>query len=456
MTPAARIHATQELLAKVLAAPIPMDGVAGDYFRSRKYIGSKDRADIASRLYDMMRHYGRLVWWAQKLDISPDAQHLVLLYTRLVTGQTPGEITALYDGSRYGPAPLDTHEQALLRDLADSPLVPTDMPEHVALECPPAHEEKLRAVYGDSFASELRAMMTGAPLDLRVNPLKVTRDQALKSLEKDGVQGDPAPFCPLGIRLRDKAFLSTTKAFREGFVEIQDEGSQLIAYLCQATPGMQVLDYCAGAGGKTLALAGMMANKGRIVAMDLEPARLEKARGRFRRAGAHDIIEVRPLSDERHRKWLRRQKGTFDVTLIDAPCSGSGTWRRNPDGRWRTFGPSLETLITTQKDILDRVAGTVKPGGHLVYATCSLFREENEDQMDAFLSRHPDYRVLPVPALWPPATPCPVTGPYLRLSPHHHNTDGFFAAVLVRDQNVSVSAVEATPETDAQSPDQEM
>lgn len=433
MTPAARIKATEELLQKVLAARIPMDGVAGDYFRHRKYIGSKDRAFIAEQLYALMRHYGRLTWWVQKLDISADARYLLLLHLRLVEGHRPEEINALYDGSTYGPSALEEDEIALLRDLADKTLEPDDMPEATRLECPSEHEEKLRAVYGDEFANEMTGMMTGAPLDLRVNLLKVTREQAMKSLDKDGVSGDATPFSPWGIRLRAKTFLSDTKAFREGFIDIQDEGSQLIALVCGAGPGMQVLDYCAGAGGKTLALAGAMMNKGRVVAMDIEAARLEKARIRFRRAGVHDIIEVRPMSDEKHRKWLRRQKETFDVTLIDAPCSGSGTWRRNPDGRWRNFGPSLEELLKTQAEIMDKVAGTVKPGGRLVYATCSLFAQENENQIEAFLGRHPEYAVLPMPELWPTDTKCPVTGVYLRLSPRTHNTDGFFAAVLIKN-----------------------
>lgn len=433
MTPAARIHATQELLTKVLAARIPMDGVAGDYFRNRRYIGSKDRADIVERVYALIRHFGRLNWWCQKLDITADARYLVLLHLRLVEGQTPDAITTLYDGSQYGPTPLEDDELALINDLASATLEPDDMPAATKLECPPEHAEKLRGVYGDDFADEMRALMTGAPLDLRVNLLKVTREQALKSLEKDNAIGDPTPYSPWGIRLREKTFLSNTKAFREGFVDIQDEGSQLIAHVCGANPGMQVLDYCAGAGGKTLALAGAMMNKGRVVAMDLEASRLEKARLRFRRAGVHDIIEVRPLSDEKHRKWLRRQKETFDVTLVDAPCSGSGTWRRNPDGRWRNFGPSLEELIKTQSDILDKVAGTVKPGGRLVYATCSFFQDENENQITAFLLRRPDYQILPMPELWGDQTPCPVTGDYLRLSPRTHNTDGFFAAVLKKN-----------------------
>lgn len=432
MNPAARIKATLDLLDRALNAHIPMDAVAGDYFRFRKYIGAKDRADIAERYYRVMRHFGRLNWWVKKLDIDGDARALMLLHLRLVYELSPQDIDDLFDGSQYGADPLADDERQMLNDLADAKLEPDDMDAATRVECPPEQEARLRAVFGENFEAEMIGMQSGAPLDLRVNLLKCTAEQALKMLAKDEVVGDPTPYCPWGIRLRAKTFLSNTKAFRDGFVDIQDEGSQLIGLVCAAQPGGQVLDYCAGAGGKTLALAGTMANKGRIVAMDLEGARLEKARPRFRRAGVHDIIEVRPLSDEKHRKWFKRQKGTFDVTLVDAPCSGSGTWRRNPDMRWRNYGPEFAELLATQAEILEKVANTVKPGGRLVYATCSLYREENEDQVTAFLAKHPEYQVMPLSAAWPAQTPVPCDGPYLRLTPHQHNTDGFFAAVLQR------------------------
>lgn len=432
MTPSARIQSVQDLFHRILSNNrIQMDGIAGDYFRSRRFIGSKDRANIAERAYMMMRYFARLNWWCQKLDITPDARHLVLLYLILVEKMGKGDLAAIYDGSNYAPDPLDESELALSSTLFSKDIHDPDMPIDARYECPSAHVDRIRALDTD-FVELMTSMMTSASLDLRVNMLKCTRDQALASLRKEDVPADPTPYSPTGIRLRGKVFLSDTSAFKQGLVDIQDEGSQLIATVCGVAPGMQVLDYCAGAGGKTLALAGMMGNKGRIVATDTEPARLEKSRLRFRRAGVHDIIEVRPLSDEKNRKWLRRQKGTFDVTLVDAPCSGSGTWRRNPDGRWRTFGPTLDELMTIQADILDRVAQTVKPGGRLVYATCSLFRDENEDQVVRFLDGHSEFRVAPIAEIWPVGSPCPVSGDFLRLYPHTHHTDGFFAAVLVR------------------------
>ena len=188
---------------------------------------------------------------------------------------------------------------------------------------------------------------------------------------------------------------------------------------------MQVLDYCAGAGGKTLALACAMQRKGRIVAMDNVQRRLDKGRSRYKKAHIADIIELRHIDE--NAKWLKRQKGKFDVVLTDVPCSGTGTWRRNPDMRWTTYGPSLEELVEIQGEILEKVAGLVKPGGKLVYATCSLLQEENEHRVEAFLEAHPEFEVQPCPE--------ELGNPYMRLTPHRHATDGFFAAILKRKED---------------------
>lgn len=443
MTPGARLKAVLDILDKIDHSRIPMDGTVGDYMRFRRYIGSKDRAEIVERLYNMVRAKARLNWWMDHLSAPDTNRARVILWMMLGENVDGARLEKMFNGGKYDPEELDDAELKLIRAAAKNPGGHTmnhpDMPEAIRVECPPQHEDALRALWGADFAAEMEAMLTSAPLDLRVNLLATDRDAVRASLAKDGVEVDDAPLCPWTLRARSKAFLSKTKAFTKGHVEIQDEGSQLIAYLCDAKPGAQVLDYCAGAGGKTLALINAMQverrPKGRIVAMDLEEARLERARPRFRRAHASDIIEIRPLSDERHRKWLRRQKETFDVVLTDVPCSGTGTWRRNPDTRWRAFGPSLDALVQTQAEILDKVAGAVKPGGRLVYATCSILPRENEDQIDAFLARHPDFEIWPIAEAVPDmgdklaATP---GGPFMRLSPRRHNTDGFFAAILRR------------------------
>lgn len=421
MTPAARIQATIQCLQLIATSPVPMDTTLGDYFRTRKFIGSKDRADVAARVYDIVRHTARLGWWLAQIGMEDTPRARVMVW---LVQTDPRKLSDLFDGSKYGPEKISADEQAALDRL--SKVDAAAMPQNVRAECPPEHEQRLQAVFKADFETEMAAMLQVAPLDLRVNVGKITRENAAGSLAKDGVETDPAPYSPWGLRCRTKAHLSKTKALTKGWVDIQDEGSQLIAAACAAQPGMQVLDFCAGAGGKTLALAAAMQNKGRIVAMDTEVRRLEKARPRFKRAGVTDIIEVRPLSDEKNKKWLRRQKGTFDLVLTDVPCSGSGTWRRNPDTRWRHYGPSLEDLLVTQAEILDRVAAAVKPGGRLVYATCSLFEEENEAQIESFLKRHTDFDVENAGAV----LGMPFNGEFMRLSPQKHNTDGFFAAIL--------------------------
>lgn len=424
MTPSARLQATIELLERISSSRIPMDGTMGDYLRHRRYIGSTDRAEIAERTYQVMRAHARLSWWLAKAGAQDTPRTRALAW--VILGER-GDPAALFDASKYGPMVLNDEEQALAAALDGNKLDEApDMPEAVRVECPPEHEAALRERFGDDFAVEMAAMLNGAPLDLRVNTGKVDRKTLQDSLAKDRVQTDETPFSPWGLRARRKAYLAKTKAFHKGWFDIQDEGSQLIAAVCDAQPGMQVLDFCAGAGGKTLALAAAMQNKGRIVAMDTEKSRLEKARPRFRKAGVHDIIEIRPIEEEKSRKWLKRQKGTFDIVLIDVPCSGTGTWRRNPDTRWRTFGPPLEDLLAVQADILNRATKAVKPGGKLVYATCSLLPAENERQIEAFLKEHPDF------TLTEQDTPY-AKGPYMRLSPHQHNTDGFFAAILTRN-----------------------
>jgi 16S rRNA (cytosine967-C5)-methyltransferase len=431
MTPAARLQAVLDLLEKIDASRIPMDGTVGDYMRNRRYIGGKDRAAVAERLYMIVRAHARLDWWLARAKADDTPRNRALAWLSLGEGMEPKYVEQLFDASTYGPTELNPDEHALLPHFKSLALDHPDMPDSVRAECPPAWEEKLRAQFGDAFEAEMKAMIPPATLDLRVNLRKIGREDAAKSLAKDKVETVLTRLSPWGLRAKSKAFLSETKAFTKGLVEIQDEGSQLIALVGDPQPGMQVLDYCAGSGGKTLALAAAMNNKGRIVACDIEENRLAKIRPRLKRSGVADIVEVRPLSDEKNRKWLRRQKGTFDLVLVDAPCSGTGTWRRNPDLRWRQFGPSLEQLIVTQAEILDRVAKTVKPGGKLVYATCSLVREENEAQVEAFLQREPDFTVLPMAQAWPGGSP-PCDGDFMRLTPLRHETDGFFAAVLVR------------------------
>lgn len=424
----ARMLAVLDLLERTQKSPIPMDLTIGDYMRNRRYIGSKDRTDIVERIYGIVRHHARLNWALEQAGVAvPSARIKLLAYLLLVEGKE--DPTVYFDGTKYAPPQVTQDEIDVLHRL---PKNFDAAPSDVLFECPANYSASLHAYFGKDFDVEMEALCHGATLDLRINCVAGDREKMKESLEKDKVETEMTPYSPWGLRAKGKAFLGETKAFRSGHIEIQDEGSQLIALACDAQPGMQVLDYCAGGGGKTLALASAMRVKGRIVAMDLEEARLAKAKTRFKRAKVSDIIETRPLSDEKSRKWLRRQKQSFDVALVDVPCSGTGTWRRNPDTRWRNYGPSVEEIIPVQADILERVAGVVKPGGRLVYATCSLLPEENEQQIEKFLAGHPEYELADLQDVWPEGCKPPCEGKYMRLTPKRHNTDGFFAAVLIR------------------------
>ncbi|MEJ0068121.1 MAG: RsmB/NOP family class I SAM-dependent RNA methyltransferase [Pseudomonadota bacterium] len=304
----------------------------------------------------------------------------------------------------------------------------------------------LEATLGAVPEAELRALNAPAPLDLRVNQLATSREQALAGLTAVGITASPTRFSPLGLRVVGRPSLSHQPIFQDGWVEVQDEGSQLVALLADARPGQAVIDLCAGAGGKTLALAAAMGNKGRLIACDVSAKRLERAVKRLRRAGVHNV-ERRTLGPDAQ-AWLKRQAGRFDRVLVDAPCSGTGTWRRNPDMKWRIGPTDIDELCVIQNEVLDRAARLVKPGGRLIYATCSLLAAENEQAIDGFLARHGEFQVLPVAGVWASllAGDCPVDGPYLRLSPARHGTDGFFAAILLRAAAASVAKEpEATP-----------
>jgi 16S rRNA (cytosine967-C5)-methyltransferase len=426
MTPSARIEAVIELLTKMMTTPRPADTLASAYFRNRRFIGSKDRQAIANRLYKIMREYHRLGWWVKRAECEVTARALVIASLMFEEGYKAGELGDVFNGGKYAPAPLSTEETTLAKTLQGEKLENADMPQRERLECPDWAYEDLKKVLGARFEAEMSAMMGQAPLDLRVNLLKAERDEVLAELKHDGFDAHAGLISPLSIRVHGRPQISQHPLFKDGVIEIQDEGSQMVAIVADARPGEQVVDFCAGAGGKTLALGASMKNKGRIVAMDVLGGRLMRAKERFRRAGLHNI-ETRELSSERD-KFVKRHEKHFDLVLVDAPCSGTGTWRRDPDKRWRQLGPGISTLVPLQKDILDSACRMVKPGGRLVYATCSLLPEENETQVENFLAAHPDFKLKPASEI------VEISGvdKYLSVTPARHNTDGFFAAVMVR------------------------
>lgn len=441
MTPAARIQATFDLLQEIADTPRPADSLVSAYFRARRFIGSHDRADIATRLYAIMRHQARLDWWLKKFEVEISPR------TRLLTWLALGEkfkiksIGEMFTGDKFDPEPLEEPERILLRKIEGGTIEHPEMPEQVVAECPPECYEALKLKFGKNFMREMRAMQKPATLDLRINPLKTTREEILQALKEMEFRSEACALSPWGVRVFERPSLSALPMLKNGLVDIQDEGSQMVALAVGAKPGERVIDFCAGAGGKTLAIGAMMENKGKIIACDVMEGRLKRSTERFRRAGLHNI-ETRVISSERD-PWVKKHKGSFDRVLTDAPCSGTGTWRRNPDARWRPLGPGLEKLLHTQAEILDSAARLVKAGGRLIYATCSLLPEENENQIEKFLATHPEFTL----------SPCGLNGAdYLALSPAQHGTDGFFAAAMTR---ATVKPKEETPKDEVQEPTSE-
>ncbi|MBF0354531.1 MAG: RsmB/NOP family class I SAM-dependent RNA methyltransferase [Alphaproteobacteria bacterium] len=420
MTPGARLEAVMELLAAVEGSPRPADGVVAAWFRDRRFIGSKDRKAIHERLYDLMRRRAHLGWWLSRLQLADSPRARLLAHLALADHAKIDLLNVLFDGEKFHPTRLSSDERKWTTALEKERLDHADMPDWVKYEYPEWLDQKFRARFGERFAEEMRALLLPARLDLRVNALKATREEAIAALALEGITATPTDLSPWGLRLAERVNLMASKVFKDGLVEVQDEGSQLVAQLVDAQPGMVVCDFCAGAGGKTLALASMMNNKGRLVACDVSEGRLLRSADRLKRAGVHNV--TRHVLDAQGAKWLKRQAGSFDRVLVDAPCTGTGTWRRNPDAKWKLTPEDLSELVVKQAEILERASRLVKPGGRLVYVTCSLLAEENDMQIDAFLQKTPGFRKEPVDSVQD----------YLRLSPLGNGTDGFFAAKLVR------------------------
>ncbi|WP_292587316.1 RsmB/NOP family class I SAM-dependent RNA methyltransferase [Mesorhizobium sp.] len=416
---------------EVDSVPRPADAVVSAWFRARRYIGDTDRGQILELLYALLRHRARLGWWLARHGREDRPRNRLLAWLTLKEAKTPDQIKRLFNGAKFAPAMLTDHEHALLVKLRGCTIGHPDMPEEVRLECPSWAADPLRRRFGEAFGQEMAALLTPPPLDLRVNPIKSTREAMLNALKDLGLRAQPSTLAPFGIRVHERPSLAGLPMLKKGKVEIQDEGSQLVAMLVDARPGERVVDFCAGAGGKTLAIASQMNNKGHVVACDVMEGRLKRGAERFRQAGLHNI-ETRLLAGETDR-WIKRHKGGFDRVLVDAPCSGTGTWRRNPDARWRASEEQgLDRLVSLQARILASAARLVKPGGRLVYATCSMLPEENEDQVAAFLAAHPAFRVVPLNEAAPQMTNSSHPD-YLSLTPARNDTDGFFAAVMQRE-----------------------
>ncbi|WP_395697657.1 RsmB/NOP family class I SAM-dependent RNA methyltransferase [Methylocella sp.] len=429
MTPGARVAAAIEVMADVDGRRRPAADALKDWGLSHRFAGSKDRAGVAALVYDALR---RRASAAYVMD-DPSPRGVLVGALKLARGLSLEDAEALFSGEGHAPAQLSAGERARYADasLAGAPApVAGDFPEWL--------EPSLRAAFGERLVEETAALAERAPLDLRVNTLKCAREKALASLK--GLDPAPTPLSPLGLRIPfapdgRAVSLSSEPDYLKGRVEIQDEGSQLAALLCAARAGEQVLDLCAGGGGKTLALAAAMDNRGQIYAHDDDPRRLAPIHARLERAGVRNV-QIR--TPRRGADVLADLEGRCDLVLIDAPCTGIGAWRRNPDAKWRLRPGALEQRILAQDALLREARRFLKDGGRLAYVTCSLLREENEDRVAAFLAAERGFAPVGaqdaaeragLPGL---ARFASTLGPGFRFSPAASGTDGFYAAILAR------------------------
>ena len=425
---AIRIDQVQRVLGEILQWTYPADSALSHWLRHHPNLGARDRSEVAEAVYDVLRHLRRYRQFGES-GVGPASRRLAILGLNATLGAE-----ALEEG-------MDAAEAEWLKRVSQIDL--STLPRAVRGSIPDWLDERLSLM--DSPETLVEALNRQASLDLRVNPLKAERDAMLTELQQSAGRYEPVamPFSPWGIRMEGRPAINRWPQFENGSIEVQDEGSQLLALLVAPRRGEMIIDFCAGAGGKTLLLGALMRSTGRLYAFDVSAARLARAKPRFARSGLSNVVPV--VIDSENDARVKRLAGKAQRVLVDAPCSGIGTLRRNPDLKWRQHPEALAELGRLQERILNSAARCVAPGGRLVYATCSLLAEENEVQAERFLASHPDFeRVDAAEILAARCETLKLEGPYVQLRPDVHGTDGFFAAVFERKKK---GAADATAET---------
>jgi 16S rRNA (cytosine967-C5)-methyltransferase len=407
-------HALTALIA-VLRFDFPADSILSRYFREHRELGPTDRTFVAEAVFGVLRHKNLL----DHVSENGKARTLLLAWLTRVQGLNTRELEPVL---RRG----DNEVVAAIKGIATDTLTlaqQAELPDWVV--------EKLLSNGSEKDILELgQALAEPAPLDLRVNTQRAKRDDVLATLTADGFMATPTPYAPHALRLEGRPSINRHALFLNGTIEVQDEGSQLLCHLLAPTRHDLVIDFCAGAGGKTLALGAIMANRGRLYAFDTSASRLKKMQPRLARSGLSNV-HPQTISNENDIR-VKRLAGKAERVLVDAPCSGLGTLRRNPDLKWRQSPESVARLVDKQTAILRAAAGLLKPGGRLVYATCSLLHEENEAIVEAFLAANSGFTLVDCDSVFEQQKIALRTGKYLRLTPHQHGTDGFFGAVLTQ------------------------
>jgi 16S rRNA (cytosine967-C5)-methyltransferase len=430
--PPAIIGHTEAVLREVLRFTGPADGTLSYYFRENTRLGSRERGVIAEAIYGLLRNKSVYTSFAESGSGALMRRITLLGLADAVGVDSLGGLTE--DETVWLNRVMEIDRNHLPNALK------SNMPEWIW--------DKLLAKYSEEEALLLaNALNTPAPLDLRVNTMKLDREAVIAALAAAPIIAEPTPYSPCGLRIIKKPSIQNLPLFQDGSIEVQDEGSQLLAQIVGAKRGEMVADFCAGAGGKTLALGAAMRSTGRLYAFDISEKRLARLKPRLARSGLSNVHPV-VIAHERDVK-IKRLAGKLDRVLVDAPCSGLGTLRRNPDVKWRQTPVGIEELNVKQASILDSAARMVKFGGRLVYATCSILDEENEGIVEQFLAAHPDFTLVPMSQILEEQKIELVMGDYLKMYPHIHHTDGFFAAVMQRRKEVKV--VIASEESDSDS-----
>jgi 16S rRNA (cytosine967-C5)-methyltransferase len=429
--PPAILGSTEEVLREILRFTAPADVTLSRYFKDHQRLGSRERGVVAEAVYAVLRNKTFFTEFGGTGG-QPSMRRLALLGLSETVGIE--SLSGLTEEENEFLTRIKEIDRKLL-----PPLAQANMPQWLY--------SKLVAQYGEADAQELAAVLnTPAPLDLRVNSIKANRDEVIAKLAEAPIAATPTPYSPLGLRVLKRPTLQNLPLFKEGAIEVQDEGSQVLAQIVAARRGEMVVDFCAGAGGKTLALGATMRNTGRLYAFDVSEKRLGKLKPRLARSGLSNVHPVL-IAHERDAK-IKRLAGKIDRVLVDAPCSGLGTLRRNPDVKWRQPESAVAEMQEKQAAILDGAARLLKGGGRLVYATCSLLNEENDFIVEQFLASHPDFDLVPMSKVLAEQKIDLEMDQYLKLLPHKHNTDGFFAAVLER-KPMAAKAPKAAPADDA-------
>ncbi len=422
-----RLDQIRQVLEEVLTWRFAADSIVSHWFRAHPKLGIRDRAEVAEVVYDVLRHLRRYRQLGES-GVGNAVRRLAI----------QGAIATL--GAEKVRPVLDVGELAWLDRIAQ--IEEQSLSLQVRSSLPDWLFDRLKDM--PELEALTSALNTAAPLDIRVNPMKADRDEMLADLIKgNGVRHAPVatPYSPWGIRLKGRPAMNKWHQFEHGLIEVQDEGSQLLALLVGPKRGEMVIDFCAGAGGKTLLLGALMRSTGRLYAFDVSATRLAKAKPRFARSGLSNIVPV--AIEHENDTRVRRLAGKAQRVLVDAPCSGVGTLRRNPDLKWRQSLQSLQELTALQTKILASASRCVAPGGRLVYATCSLLKEENQDQAELFLANHPDFELIDAAPILASRTNLHIEGPYLSLRPDVHGTDGFFAAIFERKKSATLKNTES-------------